>query len=99
MAEETKNPQDIAAIRNSGHLCSVYCPSCGKVTDKISFNLLRDAGEVDVHCHSCGGVTPLEYKGKKVIVWHHDEVTERIMEDYILAKRAKQSQRTGKSEN
>ena len=98
MDEKDKNTQDTEIIRNSGHLCSVYCPHCGKVTDKISFNLLREAGEVDVHCHSCGGVTTLEYNGKKVKVWHYDEVTERVMEDYLLAKRAKENQRTGKSE-
>ena len=28
-------------VKNTGHLCSVYCPSRLKDTDKISFNLLR----------------------------------------------------------
>ncbi|MDR1786780.1 MAG: hypothetical protein LBR23_10030 [Spirochaetaceae bacterium] len=57
-------------IRNSGRLCSVYCPSCGKVTDKISFNLLREADSVSVVCPVCGEDTLLEYDGKRVTVTH-----------------------------
>ena len=96
MAEKTKNPQDIAAIHNSGHLCSVYCPGCGKVTDKISFNLLREAGRVDVMCHSCGGVTTLEHNGKKATVWHHDETAERILEELVREKLKKEKQKKSK---
>ena len=64
--KETKN-----VIENSGHLCSVYCPSCQKVTDRISFNLLREAGTVEVTCHICLHITILEYNGKKVSLWHY----------------------------
>jgi hypothetical protein len=58
-------------LENTGRLCSVYCPNCGKVTDKISFNLLREARRVTVRC-SCGGETYLEYDGKTVTVEHRD---------------------------
>jgi hypothetical protein len=57
--------------KNTGRLCSVYCPNCGKVTDKISFNLLREAARVTVRCR-CGGETYLEYDGKTVTVEHND---------------------------
>jgi NAD-dependent SIR2 family protein deacetylase len=58
-------------LENTGHLCSVYCPTCGKVTDKISFNLLREAGRVTVCC-SCGSETYLDYDGISVTVEHKD---------------------------
>jgi hypothetical protein len=64
---------------NTGHLCSIYCPSCGKVTDKVSFNLLREAGRVDAVCPECQGITYLEYDGKKVSLSHYDVVTEMIL--------------------
>ena len=73
-----------AVVRNSGHLCSVYCPGCGKVTDKVSFNLLRDAGTVHAVCPMCFRVTVLEYDGKKATLWHRDELEEgarRLLEE------------------
>ncbi|GHV80264.1 hypothetical protein AGMMS49944_20550 [Spirochaetia bacterium] len=51
-------------IQNSGHLCSVYCPECKKVIGKISFNLLREAGAVEVACSGCGSTISFEYDGK-----------------------------------
>ncbi|GHV60093.1 hypothetical protein AGMMS49587_00460 [Spirochaetia bacterium] len=65
--------------KNSGHLCSVYCPSCGKVTDKISFNLLREAGRVSAACPVCREITYLEYDGKTVSLYHHDYETEMVL--------------------
>ena len=53
---------------NTGRLCSVYCPSCGRVTQRISFNLLREAAEVKVVCPVCFNHTLLEYDGKTVTV-------------------------------
>ena len=49
---------------NTGRLCSVYCPSCGKVTQKVSFNLLREAASVKVICQVCLNYTLIEYDGK-----------------------------------
>jgi cell division septum initiation protein DivIVA len=70
-------------IEHTGRLCSVYCPNCGKVTDKISFNLLReaaqDAARVTVRCQ-CGGETYLEYDGKTVTVEHNDLEAEMSIE-------------------
>jgi hypothetical protein len=72
----------IGPLRNSGHLCSVYCPECKKVTQKISFNLLRDAGKVSVICPVCAGITWLEYneKGKSVSVVYMDTETLSIVQ-------------------
>jgi len=50
---------------------AIYCPGCEKVTDRISFNLLREAKNVEVTCPFCGCVTCLEYDEKKVTLWHH----------------------------
>jgi|TergutMp193P3_1026864.scaffolds.fasta_scaffold21326_4 sarcosine oxidase delta subunit len=55
---------------NTGRLCSVYCPSCGKVTQKVSFNLLREAAEVKVVCPVCLEYTLIEYDGKTATVTH-----------------------------
>jgi hypothetical protein len=66
-------------IENTGHLCSIYCPSCGKVTDKVSFNLLREAGRVDATCPVCRSVTYLEYDGKKVSLSHYDYDLEMVL--------------------
>ncbi|GAB6391456.1 MAG: hypothetical protein MdMp014T_0829 [Treponematales bacterium] len=63
---------------NTGRLCSIFCPVCGKVTDKISFNLLREAGNVKVACPVCQEDTFLKYDGKTVSVYHHDDAFERI---------------------
>jgi ribosomal protein S27E len=89
MTAKTKNRQDPAIIQNTGHLCSVYCPDCGKVTDKISFNLLREAGTVEVTCPSCCGITIFEYKGKKAAIRHYSEELEEI-----TRKMLKESQHT-----
>jgi lysyl-tRNA synthetase class I len=62
-------------LENTGRLCSVYCPDCGKVTDKISFNLLREARRVTVRCR-CGCETYLEYDGETVTVEHNDLAAE-----------------------
>jgi Zn finger protein HypA/HybF involved in hydrogenase expression len=53
-------------IQNSGRLCSVWCPECRVVTEKVSFNLLREAGTVNVICPRCGGLTNIVYNGKSV---------------------------------
>jgi lysyl-tRNA synthetase class I len=64
-------------LENTGRLCSVYCPNCGKVTDKISFNLLRETRRVTVRCRcGCGGETYLEYDGKTITVEHNDIAAE-----------------------
>jgi formylmethanofuran dehydrogenase subunit B len=65
----------MSTLENTGRLCSVYCPVCGKVTDKISFNLLREARRVTVRC-SCGGETYLAHNGETVTVAHNDPVAE-----------------------
>jgi hypothetical protein len=67
------------STENTGHLCSIYCPSCGKVTDKVSFNLLREAGRVDAVCPVCLGITYLEYDGKKVSLSHLDVEAEMVL--------------------
>jgi uncharacterized Zn finger protein len=61
------------SVENTGRLLSIYCPSCGKVTDKISFNLLREAGGVTAVCPVCGDLTMIDYDGKRATVWHRDE--------------------------
>ena len=80
--------EDKSVIENTGRLCSVYCPNCGKVTDKISFNLLREAGTVEVSCHSCFRMTILEYNGKKVSLWHHSEELEEMARDMLKKRKA-----------
>ena len=65
-------------IENTGRLCSVYCPACRKVTDKISFNLLREAGTVEALCPACFQRTILEYNGKKVVVSHVSAMMEEV---------------------
>jgi endogenous inhibitor of DNA gyrase (YacG/DUF329 family) len=55
---------------NTGRLCSVYCPACGKVTQKVSFNLLREAGTVKVVCPVCMNHTEITYDGKMAaLIW------------------------------
>ena len=71
--------ENSAGIENTGRLCSVYCPNCRKVTDKISFNLLREAGTVEVLCPNCFRRTILEYNGKKVVVSHVDPMLEELV--------------------
>ena len=74
-------------IKNTGHLCSVYCPSCQKVTDKISFNLLREAGKITVYCPQCHRATHLEYNGKSVSIFHQNDDFDRIYEEMTPTER------------
>jgi len=67
-AKNNARPAD-SVIQNSGHLCSIYCPNCGKVTDKISFNLLRESKRVEVTCR-CSLVTILEFDGERTTICH-----------------------------
>jgi endogenous inhibitor of DNA gyrase (YacG/DUF329 family) len=73
--------------KNTGHLLSVYCPACHKVTDKISYNLLREAGKVTVYCPLCQRPTYIHYDGKSAQVYHPDEGFERIIEEMKPAER------------
>lgn len=73
-------------VTNSGHLCSIYCPVCRKVTDKISFNLLREAGKVTAYCPVCQRRTFLEYDGKKAEIYHQDDGFEQIWEEMTPAQ-------------
>ena len=68
--EETGDKEMKTKQTNTGRLCSVYCPSCKKVTQKVSFNLLREAPEVKVICPVCSEYTLLKYDGKTVTVTH-----------------------------
>ena len=72
---------------NTGQLLSIYCPSCQKVTDKISFNLLREAKEVRAICPGCHRTTYIEYNGKYAEIWHQDDNLDRIMEEMGPEKR------------
>jgi hypothetical protein len=72
---------------NTGRLCSVYCPVCCKVTDKISFNLLRETGRVTAHCPICQNVTRLDYDGKTAIVSHPDAAIERVLMEMSAEER------------
>lgn len=45
--------QPNSTTENTGRLCSIYCTHCKKVTTKISFNLLREAGSAEVLCPNC----------------------------------------------
>ena len=73
--------------KNSGHLLSIYCPACKKVTDKISFNLLREAGKVQALCPQCQRATYIEYNGKYASIYHQDDNFERIVEEMSPAER------------
>ena len=74
-------------MKNTGHLLSIYCPECQKVTDKISFNLLREAGKVSVSCPQCQRVTYIEYNGKIASIYHQDDDFQRIYEEMTPAER------------
>ena len=74
-------------VKNTGRLCSIYCPSCRKVTDKISFNLLREAGKAAVYCPVCSRATYLEYDGKRASIMHQDYEFERIFEEMTPEQR------------
>ena len=73
--------------KNTGHLLSIYCPQCKKVTDRISFNLLREAGKVRIFCPECHRATYIEYNGKYATLYHQDDNFERIWEDMSPAER------------
>jgi hypothetical protein len=75
--------------KNTGHLLSVYCPVCRKVTDKISFNLLREAGKVTALCPQCQRVTYIEYNGKQAQIYHQDDAFERVYEEMTPEERKK----------
>ncbi|MDR2481135.1 MAG: hypothetical protein LBD07_02440 [Spirochaetaceae bacterium] len=44
-------------------LFDIYCPDCEMVTQKASFALLRQAGEVRVNCPACGGYSLVKWNG------------------------------------
>jgi uncharacterized Zn finger protein (UPF0148 family) len=69
-------------MKNTGRLLSVHCPACGKVTDKISFNLLREAGKVTAQCPVCQNITYIEYDGKQATVYHHDYELENVLSSF-----------------
>jgi len=73
--------------KNTGHLLSIYCPECRRVTDKISFNLLREARKVTVRCPECQRATYIEYDGKRASLWHQDDDFERIYSEMTPAER------------
>jgi uncharacterized Zn finger protein len=81
---------------NTGRLFSVYCPSCGKVTDKISFNLLREAGGVTAICPVCGEITLIDYDGKRATVSHPDE---EAINEFISAVRKNNAKKKQTREN
>ena len=74
-------------VKNTGHLLSVYCPECRRVTDKISFNLLRETGKVSVHCPQCQRATYIEYDGKWASLYHQDDNFENIYNKMTPAER------------
>ena len=74
-------------VKNTGRLLSVYCPECRKVTDKISFNLLREAVKVSVSCPQCQRVTYIEYNGKMASLYHQDDDFQRIYEEMTPVER------------
>jgi endogenous inhibitor of DNA gyrase (YacG/DUF329 family) len=73
--------------KNTGRLLSVYCPVCRKATDKISFNLLREAGKVTVHCPQCQQATYIEYNGKQAQIYHQDDGFERVYGEMTPSER------------
>jgi endogenous inhibitor of DNA gyrase (YacG/DUF329 family) len=72
---------------NTGRLCSVYCPVCGKVTDKVSFNLLREAGRVAARCPVCQNDTRLDYVGQTATVTHLDAAFEGVFTEMSAEER------------
>jgi ribosomal protein S27E len=70
-------------VHNTGHLLSIYCPHCRKVTDKISFNLLREAGTVEAFCPDCWRKTIIEYNGKRALLYHSTEELEEMVKDMM----------------
>lgn len=57
-------------LNDGERLCSVYCSDCDRVTDKISFNLLRQAGTLEATCPVCHNITTIEYDGKTAKLQH-----------------------------
>jgi hypothetical protein len=60
---------------------------CRKVTDKISFNLLREAGKVRAYCPQCQRITYIEYNGKEATLYHLDDNFARIIEEMTPEER------------
>ena len=77
----------VKTARNTGHLLSIYCPVCRKVTDKISFNLLREARKVITDCPYCQRTTYIEYNGKYARLYHQDDAFERVIDEMTPAER------------
>jgi ribosomal protein S27E len=73
--------------KNTGHLLSVYCPECRRVTDKISFNLLREAGKVCVRCPQCEKATYIAYNGTMATLYHQDDEFEKIYAEMTSTER------------
>jgi hypothetical protein len=82
-------------IENTGRLCSIYCPSRGKVTDKISFNLLREAGGVTVVCPICFAETSLTYDGKRVTVNHQHEAMDEFFPPHGGKRKRRRAKKQG----
>ena len=76
-------------VKNTGHLLSIYCPDCRKVTDKISFNLLREAGKVTANCPQCQRATYIEYNGKQAHIYHQDDDFLRVYDEMTPAEKKK----------
>jgi hypothetical protein len=74
----------VVSVENTGRLLSIYYPSCGKVTDKISFNLLREAGGVTAVCPVCGEIAMIDYDGKRATVWRRRD---EAIDEFISAVR------------
>jgi ribosomal protein S27E len=66
---------------NTGRLFSVYCPDCNKVTQKVSWNLLREAGAVKAACPVCGGYTLISYNGKTAELYSCTAEDDKILRD------------------
>ena len=72
---------------NTGRLLSVWCPECKTVTEKVSFNLLREAGKVNVICPRCGGLTTVTYDGKTAELSYLGSETLQVLDDIKKNKR------------
>ena len=73
-------------FKNTGRLLSIYCPECKKVTDKISFNLLRETGKVKTLCPNCQRATYIEYNGKYASLYHQDDGFENVWDKMTPAE-------------
>jgi hypothetical protein len=61
--------------KETSRMCEIYCPSCEKVTDKISITLLKETGKVKASCPVCCNVTLLEYDDDGVTVTHLEDLS------------------------